>query len=60
MKQLLLLLFSVSFVLPISGCGEPTYDIPEVSKEDSEREAERMKKEIEAEMRKNMGGGQRN
>lgn len=59
MKRLFAVLFMATLVIPTSGCGEETYDIPEVNKEDSAKESERMKQEIEAEMKKKMGGGQR-
>ena len=58
-KHVLTVLFLVTLMIPTSGCGEPTYDIPEVSKEDSAKESERMAKEIEAEYKKNMGGAKK-
>ncbi len=58
MKRAFLAFCLVSLILPVSGCGEPTYDIPEIDAKESEKHSADMKAQIEAEMRQNMGGGQ--
>ncbi len=58
MKRAFLAICFVSLMLPISGCGEATYDIPEIDAEESKKHSEDMKAKMEAEMRKNQGGGQ--
>ena len=58
MKRAFLAICFVSLMLPISGCGEPTYDIPEIDAKESEQHSADMKAKMEAEMRNNMGGAQ--
>ncbi len=43
----------------VIGCGEPTYDIPEVDAEETKKKEEEIKKGVEEEMKRQMmqGGG---
>ena len=60
MKRLfVVLLFAVSSTCSMTGCGEPTYDIPEIDEEESKQNEQEINKAMEKAMEEGMRGGKK-